>query len=267
MISVAVTGAAGRMGKMIISAIDREAGFRLVGAIEAAGNPAIGADAGLNAGVAHADVAITDDARSAIEKADVLIDFSIPEATLRALKSCSDAGVAVVTGTTGIKEAQRKKFDEFAKKIPIVAAPNMSMGVNLLFRLTREVTEILGKDFDVEIIEMHHNQKVDAPSGTARKLLEITARALGRNPDDVGNYGRAGHVGKRTPEEIGVLAVRAGDTVGEHTVIFGGSGERLELVHKAHSRMTFVRGAIRAAAWIVTKKPGLYDMLDVLGLK
>lgn len=265
-IKAAVTGAAGRMGKMVIGAVSTDERLILTGALEAAKNPAVGLDAGANAGVGDLGVAITDDIKTAIENADILIDFSTPESTLKAVAAAAEMNVAVVTGTTAIDDAGTAEIKKHSKTIPIVAAPNMSMGVTLLFKLAGEVAALLGDDFDVEIVEAHHNQKADAPSGTAKRLFETVARALKRDPKEAGVYGREGMVGKRTGKEIGVFAVRAGDIVGEHTVIFGGTGERLELVHRAHSRMVFVSGAVRAAKWLVGKSPGLYDMNDVLGI-
>ncbi|MBN1574667.1 MAG: 4-hydroxy-tetrahydrodipicolinate reductase [Deltaproteobacteria bacterium] len=265
-INIAVTGAAGRMGKMVIGAVSTDDGLKLTGAAEAPGNPAVGTDAGTGAGAGELGVPITDDIRAAIEEADVLIDFSTPESTLKAVIAAADKKVAVVTGTTAIDDAGVAEIKKHSEAIPIVMAPNMSMCVTLLFKLAGEVAEFLGDDFDVEIVEAHHNQKVDAPSGTAKRLFEIISKALKRDPKEVGVYGREGVIGKRTGKEIGVFAVRAGDIVGEHTVIFGGIGERLELVHKAHSRMNFVRGAVRASKWIKGKPPGLYNMSDVLGI-
>ncbi len=261
-INIAVTGAAGRMGKMVIGAIYGDDLLKLSGAAEAPGNPAIGTDAGAG----ELGVLITDDIKTAIDGADVLIDFSTPESTLKAVSIAADKKVAFVTGTTGIDEDGAAEIKKKSETIPIVMAPNMSMGVTLLFKLAGEVAELLGDDFDVEIVEAHHNQKVDAPSGTAKRLFEIISRALKRNAKEVGVYGREGAVGRRTGKEIGVFAVRAGDIVGEHTVIFGGIGERLEIVHRAHSRMTFVKGALRASKWIKGKPPGLYNMNDVLGI-
>lgn len=265
-VNIAVTGAAGRMGKMVIGAVFEDNGLKLTGAVEIPGSPAIGFDAGINAGVGDLGVKITDDIKVAIEGADVLIDFSMPESTLKAVAAAADMKVAVVTGTTGIEDAVAAEIKRHSEVIPIVMAPNMSMGVTLLFKLAGEVAELLGDDFDVEIVEAHHNQKVDAPSGTAKRLFEIISKALKRDAKEVGVYGREGIVGKRTGKEIGVFAVRAGDIVGEHTVIFGGIGERLELIHRAHSRMTFVRGAVRASKWLMGKPPGLYNMNDVLGI-
>jgi 4-hydroxy-tetrahydrodipicolinate reductase len=265
-INIAVTGAAGRMGKMVIGAVAGDDGLKLTGAAEAPGSPAVGTDAGTGAGAGDLGVTITGDIAAAIEGADVLIDFSTPESTLKAVAAAAEVKVAVVTGTTGIDDAGISEIEKHSRSIPIVMAPNMSMGVNLLFKLAGEVARFLGDDFDVEIVEAHHNQKVDAPSGTAKRLFEVISKALKRDPKDVGVYGREGAVGKRTEKEIGVFAVRAGDIVGEHTVIFGGTGERLELVHRAHSRMNFVKGALRAAGWIKGKPPGLYDMSDVLGI-
>jgi 4-hydroxy-tetrahydrodipicolinate reductase len=255
------------MGKMIISIIADDPDLALSGAIEVSGHSDIGRDAGLCAGVSDLGVKITDDIESAIGGADVLLDFSTPRGTMAAISACAKMGVSAVTGTTGIDDKGVSEIKKYSEKIPIVMAPNMSVGVNVLFKLAGEVAEILGDDYDIEIIEAHHNKKVDAPSGTAKRLFEIVSSSLKRDPKKVGVYGREGNVGARTGKEIGVFAIRAGDIVGEHTVIFGGTGERIELTHKTHSRMTLAMGAIRAAKWVVNKGPGLYDMQDVLGLK
>ncbi len=267
MINVAVMGSAGRMGKMMILAVTDDPELSLSGAIEMAGHSDIGRDAGVSAGVSDLGVKITDNIESAIGGADVLVDFSTPKGARAALSVCAKMEVPAVTGTTGQDDDGVSKIKKYSEKIPIVMAPNMSVGVNLLFKLAGEVAGILGDDFDIEIIEAHHNKKVDAPSGTAKKLFEIITSSLGRDPKKVGVYGREGNVGARTEKEIGIFAVRAGDIVGEHTVVFGGIGERIELTHKAHSRMTLAKGAVRAAKWVINKGPGLYDMQDVLGLK
>jgi 4-hydroxy-tetrahydrodipicolinate reductase len=267
MIRAVVSGAAGRMGRQVIAVLALDGGFTLVGALEAPGHGAVGSDAGTGAGTAPLGVLITDDRAAALADADVVIDFSTPDSTLGVVEEAARIGLAVVTGTTGHSDENVKRIAGLAKDIPVVMAPNMSVGVNLLFALSEEVAHVLGDDYDVEIIEAHHNQKVDAPSGTAKRLLEIIARARGKDPGDAAVHGREGMVGKRPRGEIGVHAIRAGDIVGEHTIIFGTTGERIELVHRLSSRIILARGAVRAATWVVGKKPGLYDMLDVLGLR
>lgn len=267
MIRTVVSGAAGRMGRQVIAAAAEDDEITIVGALEASGHGALGQDAGTNAAIAPLGVPITDDREAAFSNADVVIDFSTPGSTLAVITEAARRGVAAVSGTTGHPDENVKAIEGLSRKIPIVMAPNMSVGINLLFALSEEVARVLGDDFDVEIIEAHHNQKVDAPSGTAKRLFEIISRALGRDPRTIGVYGREGMVGKRTKREIGVHAVRAGDIVGEHTVLFATTGERIELVHRVSSRMTLARGALRAAKWVVGKEPGLYEMLDVLDLR
>ncbi len=266
MIRIAVSGAAGRMGRQVIAAIAEDEQTSLSGALEASKHPALGRDAAVLAGVPEGKVIITDDMSKAFDNADVVVDFSVPRSSLAVLTEAARRAMPAVSGTTGLSEDDVATVVGLAEKIPIVMTPNMSVGVNLLFALTDEVARVLGDDFDVEIIEAHHNQKADAPSGTAKRLFEIAARALRRDPAEVGVYGRKGIVGKRTPNEIGIHAIRAGDIVGEHTVLFASEGERLELVHRVTSRMSLARGAVRAALWVVDRKPGLYDMQDVLAL-
>jgi len=269
MINVAINGAGGRMGRMVMTMLMGESDMTLTGALEVPGHPALGSPALGEPGSADdtaEKIIITDDPGKALEGANVLIDFSSPEGTVAAIRAASDRAIPAVTGTTGLSDKDVSLVVAASSVIPVVMAPNMSVGVNLLFKIAGEVAAILGDTYDVEIVEAHHRQKVDAPSGTAKRLYEIIARALERDAGEVGVYGREGMVGKRTTEEIGVMAVRAGDIVGEHTVIFGGIGERIELVHRAHSRMTFASGAIRAARWVLGRNSGLFDMQDVLGL-
>lgn len=267
MTRVLVCGAAGRMGRMILAAIaDRSAEVTLTGAIERAGNPLLGQDAGEVAGIGRAGVPIADDFARAIASADVAIDFTSPEISVANAKAAQAAGKALVIGSTGFDPAQKAELAAVAAHIPIVLSPNMSVGVNLMFKVAAEVARVLGEEYDAEIVEVHHRFKKDAPSGTAVRLAEAVAEATGRDLAQVGVYGRKGMVGERTPREIGVFAVRAGDVVGEHTLTFGAIGERFEIVHRAHSRDTFARGAVRAAIWLAGRKPGLYDMRDVLGL-
>ncbi|MCL5124777.1 MAG: 4-hydroxy-tetrahydrodipicolinate reductase [Deltaproteobacteria bacterium] len=267
MIKVAVSGAAGRMGRRVIALSHEHPKLKVVAALDAPENPLIGKDAGELAGIGHIGVTVTDDYKAAISSCDVVVDFSSPEATVRNVGEAAGKGKAIVIGTTGLSDKQKGIVNEAAAKIPCMMAPNMSLGVNLLFSLVRTVAESLGNNYDVEIIEAHHNQKKDAPSGTAAKLAEIVSASLKRDLDEVGIYGRYGMVGARNPKEIGIMSVRAGDIVGEHTVMFCANGERIELTHRAHSRDAFARGAVQAAVWIVKKPAGrLYEMRDVLGL-
>ena len=267
MIKVAVTGAAGRMGGRIITAICEAEGAVLAGAVERPGHPHIGQDAGSLAGVGPLGVAITDSLEAALAGADVLIDFTFPEVTLANLAVCAKLGKQLVIGSTGFTPEQRAKVAAGAATIPVVLAPNMSVGVNACFKLLKEAAQILGDGFDVEIVELHHNKKKDSPSGTAVRMGEVVADALGRDYNQVANYHREGMCGERTREEIGMQTVRGGDIVGEHTVYFIGMGERIEITHRAMSRDMFARGAVRAANWLAGKPAGLYDMQDVLGLK
>jgi 4-hydroxy-tetrahydrodipicolinate reductase len=264
---VAVSGAVGRMGKRIVALAHENPEVEVSGALERPGNPLLGSDAGEVAGIGRICVVVTDDVQEVLSRCDVLIDFSAPASSVEHVKAAAAAGKPIVIGTTGFSEDQRTEIAFSAKKIPCVVAPNMSLGVNLLFNLVERVAAALGSDYDVEIIEAHHKMKKDAPSGTADKLAQVIARALGRDLSNAGVYGRHGLVGERKPEEIGVMAVRGGDIVGEHTVMFVTGGERLELIHRAHSRDAFANGAIQAALWVANKPNGLYDMQDVLGLK
>ena len=267
MIKIAVTGAAGRMGGKIITAVKETEGLELGGAVERAGHGLIGQDAGSSAGCGHAGVKIVDSLEAALADSDLLIDFTFPEVTLKNLEVCARLGKSVVIGSTGFTPAQRAEVAVFAAKIPVVLAPNMSIGVNLCFKVLKDVAATLGGDFDMEIVELHHNKKKDSPSGTAVRMGEIIAEAVGRDYNQVANYHRQGMCGERTKEEIGMQTVRGGDIVGEHTVYFIGMGERIEISHRALSRDMFARGAVRAAGWLGDKPAGLYDMQDVLGLK
>jgi 4-hydroxy-tetrahydrodipicolinate reductase len=264
---VAVSGAAGRMGKRILSLAHENPDIQISGALETKGNPLIGMDAGELAGIGRINVLISDDLETILKNCDVLIDFSSQEAGIVHARAAAETGKSLVIGTTGFSEAQKKQIADSAVKTRIVLAPNMSRGVNLLFKITELVAKTLGDDYDIEIIESHHNKKKDAPSGTAEKLAQTAASALGRDLAQVGVFGRQGLIGERNKSEIGVFAVRAGDIVGEHTVMFVTGGERIELIHRAHSRDAFASGAIQAALWLRDKPNGLYDMQDVLGLK
>ncbi len=264
-IPVAVAGAGGRMGRALVQAVHGTTGLELTAASERAGSSLLGADAGELAGVGKLGVPLVSDlAETAFA---VLIDFTCPEATLEHLELCRRTGRALVIGTTGLSESQRAQLRESAQEIGIVFAPNMSVGVNLCFQLLRIAARVLGESVDVEIIEAHHRHKVDAPSGTALRMGEIIAETLGRDLHRVALFGREGKTGPRDRQIIGFETIRAGDIVGEHSVWFAAEGERVEITHKASSRMTFARGAARAAAWIVQQGPGLFDMQDVLGLK
>jgi 4-hydroxy-tetrahydrodipicolinate reductase len=267
MIQIAVTGAAGRMGGRIITAIKEAAGMELAGACELPGHDMIGQDAGLIAGCGESGVLICGDLSKAMKNADVLIDFTFPEVTLANMAVCADLAKMIIIGSTGFTPEQRTRAEKFADKIPVVLAPNMSVGVNACFKLLKEAAQILGDGFDVEIVELHHNKKKDSPSGTAVRMGEVVADALGRDYNQVANFHREGMCGERSKEEIGMQTVRGGDIVGEHTVYFIGMGERIEITHRAMSRDMFARGAVRAAAWLADKQPGMYDMQDVLGLK
>ena len=261
---IVVAGAAGRMGQRIIACLADAADLRLVGALEAPGHPALGRDAGELAGVGKAGVSVSADAE--IKRDRVLIEFSVPEASLAHLRLVAQAGARAVIGTTGFSAEQRAEIGDLAKRAAILLSPNMSVATNVAFKLLATMAKALGDEYDIEITEIHHRFKKDAPSGTALRMAEIVAAALGRDLDQVAVYGRQGLPGERTKPEIGILSLRSGDVVGEHTVSFGTLGERLELTHRAHNRDTYARGAVRAARFIVGRPPGLYSMADVLGL-
>ncbi|MGF1643827.1 MAG: 4-hydroxy-tetrahydrodipicolinate reductase [Thiotrichales bacterium] len=266
MTRIAIVGAAGRMGRTLIQACQQDAGCQLSAATEHAEHSLLGADAGELAGVGRLGVALV----ATLEEApdfDVLIDFTRPEATLEHLAFCESQRRAIVIGTTGFDAAGKARIAAAARAIPVVFAPNMSVGVNLSLKLLDLAARVLGNEFDVEIIEAHHRHKIDAPSGTALRMGEVVAAALGRDLEHCAVYGREGVTGARSRETIGFATVRAGDIVGDHTVLFAGDGERVEITHKASSRMTFAKGAVRAAKWLESKSSGLYDMQDVLGLR
>ncbi|WP_455222555.1 4-hydroxy-tetrahydrodipicolinate reductase [Kaarinaea lacus] len=266
MTNIAVTGAAGRMGKALIEACELAENANLVAAIERAGSSVVGADAGELAGIGKKNIAIVDDVSAVIEQFDVLIDFTTPDSTMSNLKACQEANKRLVIGTTGLSDANKKAIADAAKDISIVFAPNMSVGVNLCLKLLDIAARVMNEDIDIEIIEAHHRHKVDAPSGTALAMGEVVASALGRDLKECAVYGREGHTGQRDRTTIGFETIRAGDIVGEHTVMFAGIGERVEITHKASSRMTFAKGAVRAAKWVMEQEKGLFDMQDVLGL-
>jgi len=267
MTRVAIVGAAGRMGKTLIEAVQAADGLELGAATERPDSSLVGADAGEVAGVGRLGVAISHSLTKVVEHFDVVIDFTAPASTMVHLDVCRQHGKRMVIGTTGLDEAQKRQIGEAAHDIGIVFAPNMSVGVNLCFKLLDIAARVMGDDADIEIVEAHHRHKVDAPSGTALRMGEVVADALGRDLRQVAVYGREGQTGARKPETIGFETIRAGDVVGEHSVWFATEGERVEIVHKASSRMTFAKGAVRAAGWLVQQDRGRYDMQDVLGLR
>lgn len=267
MIRVAVVGAAGRMGKTLIGAVTAAEGMALTAATELPDSTLVGVDAGELAGVGKLGVLISHSLTKVVDDFDVVIDFTGPVASMVHLDVCRKHGKAMVIGTTGLNDDQKSAIKAAASDIGIVFAPNMSVGVNLCFRLLELAAQVMGDDADIEIVEAHHRHKVDAPSGTALRMGEVVAQALGRDLKDVAVYGREGQTGARDPKTIGFETIRAGDVVGEHTVWFATEGERVEITHKASSRMTFAKGAARAAAWLVQRDKGLFDMQDVLGLR
>ena len=267
MVKVVVTGAGGRMGGRIVSLISMMEDIKVVAAVEVAGHPIIGRDVGQGLGLGTTGIAVCDKLTDCIDQSDVVIDFTNHEASLQYLKIAGEKNRAIVIGSTGFTADEMKKVKELAKNTRCVLAPNMSVGVNVMLKVLEYCAGILNDDYDVEIIEAHHHLKKDAPSGTAMKMGQVIADKLGRNLEKDAVYTRKGLIGERTKREIGIQTIRAGDIVGEHTVIFGGIGERLEFIHRAQSRDNFAKGAIRAAKWIVHQENGLYDMQDVLGLR
>jgi len=266
-IKTVVAGASGRMGKRLIALLRESTDFQVVGAVERKDHVDLGRDAGEGAGVGPLGVPIVDSIGKVLSGAQVLLDFTAPGAAMQHLEAASRAGAAAVIGTTGLGEADLKRARELTARIPCVQSPNMSVGVNVLYGVLAQVASALGDGYDIEVIEAHHHFKKDSPSGTAEKMAQVMAEARGRDIRKVGVYGRHGVVGERTKDEIGVHAIRAGDIVGEHTILFGGMGERIEIIHRAQSRDNFAYGALRAACWVVGQSPGMYDMLDVLGLR
>lgn len=264
---VAVIGAAGRMGKTLIEAIQQAEGASLTAAIERPESSLIGADAGELAGIGKLGVSIVGNLHEVLDDFDVLIDFTHPSSTLVNLGACRAAGKAMVIGTTGFSEEEKLMIAKAAEQVPVVFAPNFSVGVNLTLKLLDMAARVMGDEADIEIIEAHHRHKVDAPSGTALRMGEVVADALGRDLQKVAVYGREGQTGARDRETIGFATVRAGDVVGDHTVLFATEGERVEITHKASSRMTFAKGAVRSAIWLGERSNGLFDMQDVLSLR
>jgi 4-hydroxy-tetrahydrodipicolinate reductase len=267
MTKVAVVGAGGRMGRALIQAVSEADGLNLGAATERAGSPLLGRDAGELAGIEATGVSLVEDLAAVTGDFDVVIDFTAPQATLVHLQICREAGKKMIIGTTGLSDEDKERLAQAGEEIAIVFAPNMSVGVNLCFKLLELAAGVLGDDADVEIIEAHHRHKVDAPSGTALRMGEVVADALGRDLQACAVYGREGQTGARERQTIGFETIRAGDVVGEHSVWFAMEGERIEIAHKATSRMNFARGAARAADWIASRENGLFDMQDVLGLK
>ncbi len=266
MLNIAVTGAAGRMGRALIAACDLNENIQLSAAIERPGNTLVGSDAGDLAGLGPLNIKVSDNFEHVVDACDTLIDFTSPQSTLQNLETCVKHSKNIIIGTTGFDDAGKLKISEAAKSIAVVFAPNMSVGVNLCLKLLDTAARILGDDVDIEVIEAHHRHKVDAPSGTAIRMGEVVASALGRDLAESAVYGREGITGARDRKTIGFETIRAGDIVGDHTVLFAAEGERVEITHKASSRMTFANGAVRAANWLQQQPAGLYDMQDVLGL-
>jgi 4-hydroxy-tetrahydrodipicolinate reductase len=264
-IKAILIGAAGKMGSRIIHMIQETPSISLYRAVERPDHPSVGKDIGEAIGLGKMGIPLEGDLKKA--EGDVIINFTNPKTSVESLEFARETGLAVVLGTTGLSPEQMERVRDLSKNVRCVFSPNMSVGVNVMFRIVQEVARVLGPEYDIEIFEAHHRLKKDSPSGTAVKLGDLVAKAVGRDFGKVGVYDRKGMVGERTKEEIGMQVVRAGDIVGEHTVLFGGIGERLEIIHRAHSRDNFARGAIRAALWVVDRPNGLYDMQDVLGLK
>jgi 4-hydroxy-tetrahydrodipicolinate reductase len=263
---IAIAGASGRMGQMLVEAVLGAPDLALAGALDMPGSPALGQDAGAFAGHSTG-VRITSDLRAGLAQAQVLIDFTRPEGTLTHLAACADLGIKVVIGTTGFTPQQKAQIASHATRIAVVLAPNMSVGVNVVMQLLDQAASALSQGYDIEVIEAHHRHKVDAPSGTALQMGEVLARALGRELKDCAVYARDGHTGPRDPSTIGFAAIRGGDIVGDHTVLFAGTGERIEISHKSSSRAGYAQGSLRAARFLATQSHGQFDMNDVLGFR
>lgn len=265
-LNIAIAGSSGRMGRALLEAVARAPDMRLLAALDRSGSPYLMKDAGELIG-APCGINISDDIAAVLPGSDVLIDFTRPEGTLAHLAVCRAKNIKMIIGTTGFSAEQKEKLKMASKDVAIVFAPNMSVGVNVTFKLLEIAAKVLNEGYDIEIIEAHHRHKVDAPSGTALHMGEVMAKVLGRNLSEVAVYGREGHTGERAPATIGFATVRGGDIVGDHTVMFAGIGERIEISHKASSRATFAEGALRAARFLADKQSGLFDMQDVLGLR
>ena len=266
MIKVSIMGIAGRMGQTILRLLNNENDIHIVGATEIVSHPEIGSDIGILSGQGELGISISDNVEDACVNADVIVDFTAPASTLLNARYASSNGKAMVIGTTGFTEEEKKELSDIAANFPCVFSPNMSIGVNVMFEATKKLAEILGDDYDVEIIEAHHKHKVDAPSGTALRLGEAAAEGLGRDFNTVARFERYGAIGERKEQEIGMQTIRAGDIVGEHTVMFCSAGERIELTHRAMSRDNFAKGVVRAVKWIPGKSAGIYTMKQVLGI-
>ena len=265
-IKLAVNGAAGRMGRQLLGAISERPDATLSGASDAPGQASIGVDASVLSGGNSAGVVVEDNLSNIVKSSQVIVDFTAPKVSLAVLEAAVDTNTAVVIGTTGFDPDQLEQLHSYAQRMPIMFAPNYSVGVTVTLDLLAKAARALGDDYDVEVIEAHHRHKVDAPSGTAIKMGEVVAEALGRDLATCAIYGRQGITGERETKTIGFETIRAGDIIGDHTVLFAGNGERIEITHKATDRMTFARGAIRAAVWLSTQPAGIYDMRNVLGL-
>ena len=265
-LAIAIAGASGRMGRMLIEAVLQSPDTRLAGALDIAGSPALGIDATAYMG-SRSGVVITDDLHAGLKDAQYLIDFTRPEGTLAHLKVCRELGVKAIIGTTGFTPEQKAEIEDAARDIAIVLSPNMAVGVNVVFKLLAQAAKALKDGYDIEIIEAHHRHKVDAPSGTALKMGEVVAEAVGRDLKTCAVYGREGVTGERDPNTIGFATVRGGDVVGDHTVLFAGIGERIEITHKSSSRVHYAQGSLRAARFLARQPHGLFGMDDVLGLK
>lgn len=266
MVRVIIMGACGRMGREIIAVSSNDSDISIVGAVERSGVKQIGMDAGCVAGLESIGIGVCSELDEVIDRGDVIVDFTNSESSLRTVGTAAKHRKPVVLGTTGFSKEQLETIKEYTEQIPILMSPNMSQGVNILFHLVARAAELLGPEYDVEIVEIHHNLKKDAPSGTALRFGRLISEVRGKNIEDIGVFGRHGAIGKRNEEEIGIMALRLGDAVGDHTVIFGGQGERIEFTHRCSSRKNYAAGALRAAKFLVGKKRGLFGMDDVLGI-
>lgn len=263
---IAIAGASGRMGRMLIEAVKNTADAKLAGALDVPTSPAVGADASAFLGV-NSGVVITSDLHAGLKDARYLIDFTRPEGTMAHLRACRELGVKLIIGTTGFSDAQKAEIEDAARDIGIVMSPNMAVGVNVVFKLLAQAAKALKEGYDIEIIEAHHRHKIDAPSGTALRMGEVVAEAVGRDLKECAVYGREGITGERDPSTIGFATIRGGDVVGDHTVLFAGIGERIEITHKSSSRVTYAQGSLRAVRFLASQPHGLFSMDDVLGLK
>ncbi len=267
MTKIIVCGALGRMGSTVVRVAAKQEDVTIVAGVETPEHPDLGGDLGELIGLGRLDAELTGDLSGIVGASDCVVEFTNPQATVEHLRIARKSCKPYVVGTTGFEEDHLKELEEYAREAPLLLSPNMSVGVNLLFKLAPEIATTLGHSYDVEIVEAHHRMKADAPSGTAKRLASLIAEALGRELDKVGVYGREGLTGERAGQEIGIHSLRGGDITGDHTVLYAGPGERVEMTHRASSRETFAYGTIRAIRYVVEAKPGLYDMMDVLGLK